>query len=247
MVMKLTVVKLIRLGLAAAVLLVAGAVAAQPQQAPRMYRIGFVSSGSPNHPAHAAFWQGLREAGYVEGRNVSIEARFAEGRQERLPELVAEVIRQKVDVLVVGSTSTALAAKQATTTIPIVFASLMDPVGTGIVASLARPGGNITGTAVGVGQGFAGKWVDLLNEAVPDVSHVAVLWNSAHLASARSVREVQTAARALRMKLNMFDAGNTTSLDKALAAIGASSPQGIVVTADPSPALGFRWTPHWGA
>jgi len=157
-----------------------------------------------------------------------------EGRNERLPELVAEVLRLKVDVLLAGSTPGALAAKRATTTVPIVFAGVTDPVGAGVVASLARPGGNITGVAVGAGGvGFAGKWVELLKEAVPGVSHVAVLSNSANPASAPFVPEIRLAARTLNMKLDVLDAGNAADLDRAFTAIGASGAQGIVVTGDP--------------
>lgn len=119
-----------------------------------MYRIGFVGTNPPIAPA---FRQGLRDAGYIEGKNVFIEARFAEGHQERLPELIAQVLRLKIDVLVCVSPSAALAAKNATTTVPVVFASVTDPVASGIVTSLARPGANITGTSIGVsGPGFGG-------------------------------------------------------------------------------------------
>jgi putative ABC transport system substrate-binding protein len=216
-----------------AVLLLAGSVAAQAQQAVKVYRIGFVSSTSPG-PQFDAFRQGLRELGYVEGQNVIVEARFAEGRSERLPELVAEVIRLKVDVIVVGAALGALAAKRATTTVPVVFAGVNDPVATGIVASLARPGGNITGVTMGIGgSGFAGKWVELLKEAVPNVSHVAVLRNSANPASAPLVREIQSAARTLNVKLDVHDAGDPTKLESAFAAIGTSGDQGIIVTPDP--------------
>jgi putative ABC transport system substrate-binding protein len=214
-------------------LLLAGSVAAQAPQAGRVYRIGFVSPTSPG-PTIEAFRQGLTEAGYIEGKDVIVETRFAEGRSERLPELVAELIRQKVDVLVVGSSLGALAAKRATATVPIVFAGIIDPVAPGIVASLARPGGNITGTTFGIGgSGFAGKWVEILKEAAPDVSHVAVLQNSASPISAPLVREMQAAARILNVKLDVHDAGDPTKLDKAFAAIGASGARGLIVTNDP--------------
>lgn len=118
--------------------------------------------------------------GYIEGENVIVEARFAEGRSERLPALVAEALRLRIDVLVAGSSLGALAAKRATKTIPVVFAGLIDPVAPGVVASLARPGDNITGVTFGIGGAdFGGRWVELLKEAIPDVSHVAVLWSSA--------------------------------------------------------------------
>ena len=196
-------------------------------------RIGFVSPISPGSTIDA-FRQGLREVGYVEGQNVIVETRFAEARLERLPELIAEVIRLKVDVLVVGSSAGALAAKRATTTVPIVFTGLIDPVDLGIVASLARPGGNITGVTFGVGgSGFAGKWVELLKQAVPSVSRIAVLWNSAGPASASLVREMEVAARTLKVKLDVLDAGNAPNLERAFAAIRASGAQAIIVTNDP--------------
>ena len=221
-------------------LLATGALLAAPltgaQQAARVYRIGYLSFSSPpvSTPAENAFRQGLRELGYVEGKNVIVEVRYAEGRTERVSGLVAELIGLKVDVLLAGSTPGALAAKKATATVPIVFAGVLEPVESGIVASLARPGGNITGAAVGIGgSGFAGKYLELLKEAVPDISHVAVLFNSAHPAAAPQVLEIEAAARKLKVKLGVLDAGNATDLDKAFSAIGASGAQGIVMAGNP--------------
>ena len=217
----------------------AGALAAPlagAQQTARVYRIGYLSFSSPpvSTPAEDAFRQGLRELGYVEGKNLMVEVRYAEGRTERVSELVAELIGLKIDVLLAGSTPGALAAKKATTTVPIVFAGVLEPVDSGIVASLARPGGNITGAAVGIGgSGFAAKWLELLKEAVPGISRVAVLWNSTHPAGAPQVREFEAAARKLKVKLDLLDAGNATDLDKAFAAIGASGAQGIVMASNP--------------
>lgn len=217
---------------ALAVLLIAEPVASHGQAGVKAYRIGFIVTTSPG-PQSEAFRQGLRELGYVEGKNVFIEMRFAEGRQERLPELVAEMLKLKVDILVVGSTRGALTAKRATTTVPVVFANVFDPVAAGIVASLARPGGNITGSAIGVGEGFGGKWVELLKEAVPSISRVAVLWHSANQSSAQAAEEIQAAARTLSVKLDMLDARNVSSPNNLLAMIGASRAQGIVVAPDP--------------
>ena len=208
--------------------LLAAPLAAEAQPAARVYRVGFVSPTSPG-PTFNAFQQRLRELGRVEGNSVVAEARFAEGRAERLPELVAEVLRSRVDVLVVGSSLGALAAKRATKTVPVVFAGLIDPVAPGIVASLARPGGNITGVTFGIGGAdFGGKWVELLKEAIPDVAHVAVLWNSASPASAPLLPGMQTAARTLNLKLDLLDAGDLTKLARRLprsppAGLGASS------------------------
>jgi putative ABC transport system substrate-binding protein len=219
---------------AAAVLLVAGSIPAQAQQAEKIYRIGFISSDSRSTVPVDAFRQGLKEAGYVEGKNFIIEARYWEGRAERAPDLVADVLRLKVDVLVVGTAQSTLAAKRATTTVPIVFASVFDPVATGIVASLARPGGNITGTTFGVGgEGFAGKWLELLREADPRISHLAVLTNLANPAAAPVVKEMQSAAKIMKVKLDLFDAGTDAKLEATLAAIDGSKAQAIVFAPDP--------------
>jgi putative ABC transport system substrate-binding protein len=170
----------------------------------------------------------------VEGQSVIVEQRFAQGRSERLPELVDELIKRKVDVLVVGSSLGALAAKRATTTVPIVFAGLIDPVAPGIVTSLARPGGNITGATFGIGgAGVAGKYVELLREAAPGTAYIAALWNSVSPHSAPLVREMQNAARALHVRLEEHDAGTATKLEAALAAIGRSGARGLIVSNDP--------------
>ena len=216
--------------LATAVLLLAVSVAGHAQQAGKTYRIGFVSFLSPG-TTFAAFREGLKELGYVEGKNVVIESRFAEGRHERLPDLVDELLRLKVDVLLAASPPAALAAKKATTTVPVVFAGVADPVGRGIVPSLARPGGNITGVVAGMGT--SGKLVELLKEAVPGMSRVALLSDPAEPLSAQVVRQIQDAARALKLKVDVLDVGNTVDLDRAFATIGASGVQGMIVTSAP--------------
>ena len=144
------------------------ALPAEAQQAGKMYRIGFVEAGAPSANQHFldAFKRGLRELGYVEGQNILIEERWAEGQNERFPTLLAELIRLKVDLVVQASTSGALAAKAATTTIPIVFVGVADPVGNGIVASMGRPGANLTGFSQGDDVGFVGKRLAFLKEAV---------------------------------------------------------------------------------
>jgi putative ABC transport system substrate-binding protein len=221
------------LATAVLVLILAGPTTADAQQASQTYRVAFLGLAS-ERPSVAAFTDGLRELGYVEGKNLSLAIRSADGRPERLPRLASELIALKPDVLVVGSTAPTLAAKRATTSIPIVFVSVIDPVGPGIVASLARPGGNISGVTGWIaGAGFAGKWVELLKEAVPHLSHVVALSNSANPQSPPQVQDVQAAALALKMKLDVVDAGNAAGLDKALAAIAASGAQGMVVTGDP--------------
>lgn len=215
----------------------AGALAATalPALAPRaggVYRIGLVLPTSPG-PRDAAFLEGLRELGYVEGQNIRIDMRFAEGRPERLPRLVEEVIRGKIDVLVVGATIGAHAAKRATSTIPIVFAGSSDPVAGGIVTNLARPGGNITGFSLAYGDGFAGKWLELLREVAPQVVHFAALWSSSNAAAAKFISELQAAARALTARLEAHHAANLSELDAALAAIGGGDVRGLIVTPSP--------------
>jgi putative tryptophan/tyrosine transport system substrate-binding protein len=212
--------------------LLAAPFAIKAQRAGRVYRIGFVSA-SPPGPRSVAFLQGLRELGYVEGQNVSIEMRFAGGRLESLPALVEEVIRLKIDVLVVGTTIGARAAKSATSTIPIVFAGSSDPVAGGIVTNLAHPEGNITGFSLAYGDGFAGKWLELLKEAAPNVSHVAGLWNSGNAAHARIVKELQVAAQILKARLDVHHAANPSELDEAFAAIGSGGARGLIVTPSP--------------
>ena len=155
----------------------AAPLAAETQQAAKVARIGYLAPDlAASTRLKEAFRQGLRDLGYVEGRNVVIEYRDAEGKVERLPALAAELVALKVDVLVTGGgTRTALAAKQATKTIPIVFASAPDPVTDGLVTSLARPGGNVTGLS-GLAAELVGKRLEQLKQAVPGVSRVAVLW-----------------------------------------------------------------------
>ncbi len=206
--------------------------ATRAQPAPRVYRIGFVSPTSRGTRSDA-FVQGLRELGYVAGHNVEIEMRFADGAPERLPALVEEVLRLKVDVLVVGATIGARAAKRATTTVPVVFAGSSDPVAGGIVANLARPEGNITGFSLAYGDGFAGKWLELLKDVDPKVSHFAALWSSSNAAAAKFVTELQAAARILNTRLDVHHASNPRELDDALAAIGAGAARGLIVTPSP--------------
>ncbi len=214
--------------LAAGGLLLSRPLAAQAQPGTKEYRIAYIST---NPPINETFLKSLRELGYVEGRNLVIEKRFAEGKRERFPEFFAEAIRLKVDVMVAISTTAALAAKNATTTVPVVFASVFDPVGAGIVPNLARPGGNITGTSTGHGgSGLEGKWVELLKEAVPSLSQVAVLAYPAEPSNVHTVTEIQKAAKALNVKVDVHGATNPTELDKAFAAIGAGRAQGLIMT-----------------
>src|SRR6185436_20124762 len=193
--------------------------AGDAQQAAKVPRIGFLTGNLAASPhVVEAFRQGLRDLGYVEGRNVVIEYRDAEGKPERLPILAAELVALKVDVIVAGGTPQALAAKQATKTIPIVFASAAsDPVTSGLVASLARPGGNVTGLT-GLGPELVGKCLEQLTQAVPAVTRVAVLWQPGALgerADRDMLKGAEVAARALRVRLQIVEARGPADFDRA--------------------------------
>ena len=187
--------------------LLAAPLAARAQPAGKVWRIGYLGYSSPALEQHliGAFRQGLRDLGYVEGQNLVIEYRSAEGKRERFPELAAELIRMKVDVIVTLATPAALAAKQATHTIPIVVAAMADPVEDGLVASLARPGGNITGSTF-LGPRLVPKRLELLKQVVPRASRVAVLWHPG-IYSERTMRdmlqETEGAARAVGVQLQL--------------------------------------------
>jgi putative tryptophan/tyrosine transport system substrate-binding protein len=200
--------------------LLAAPLAAEAQQAAKVPRIGFLSLNlAPNPHLHEAFRRGLRELGYVEGRNVVIEIRDAEGKPERLPALAAELVALKVDVIVTGGgTPAALAAKQATKTIPIVFASAPDPVTDGLVTSLARPGGNVTGSS-NLNPELVGKCLEQLKQAAPRVSRVAVLWQPGFINERTDkdmLKAADVAAQALGVRLQVVEARGPTDIDRAL-------------------------------
>jgi ABC-type uncharacterized transport system substrate-binding protein len=201
----------------------AGALAAplvaEAQQATKVARIGYLLSNPAANPhLHEAFRQGLRDLGYVEGRNLVIEYRSAEGKLERLPALAAELVALKVDVIVAGGgTPAALAAKQATKTIPIVFVPLADPVTSGLVTSLARPGGNVTGLSVLLPE-LVGKCLEQLTRAVPGVSRVAVLWQPdayPERTGKDMLKGADVAARALGVRLQFLEARGPADFDRA--------------------------------
>ena len=200
--------------------LLAPPLAAEAQQTGKVARIGFLEQGgSGSTPgsgnSHRAFRQQLRALGYVEGQNIVIEYRYAEGRAERLPDLAAELVSLKVDVIVSGGTLAPLAAKRATTTIPIVLAAAGDPVGTGLVPSLAKPGGNITGLS-NLGAELSGKRLQLFKEIVPALSRVAILWNSANLVVALAMRETEAAARTLGLEVQSLEVRGPDDFENAL-------------------------------
>jgi len=216
--------------------LVAAPLVAKAQQAGKVYRIGYLSasSGTSNPRILEAFRQGLRELGWVEGQNIVIEYRWAEGRFDRLPDLAAELVRLKVDVVVASATPAAVAAKNATGTVPIVAVSLTHPVELGLVASLARPGGNVTGVSYSVGPDIFGKDLELLKEVVPRVRRVAVLSNSDSPARPLTIRNVQDAARSLGLQLQLLEARGPEGFDGAFAAMAKERVGALLVVQDPA-------------
>jgi putative ABC transport system substrate-binding protein len=198
--------------------------------------IGVLNTGSPGPspfaPFMAAFRQGLSEAGYVEGQNVTIEYRWAEGHYDRLPALAADLVGLKVDLIMAGSPPAALAAKSATSTIPIVFRGGTDPVGNGLVASLARPGGNLTGVSF-VADELTAKRLELLCELVPGAGVIALLVNPNNESADRVIREVQQAARAKGVQLHVLKASGESEIDSAFASLVQLYAGALVVGADP--------------
>jgi putative ABC transport system substrate-binding protein len=210
-----------------------GAVAAQAQQPRKVYRMGYLASirGGPAS-TEDALRSGLRDLGYIEGQNLFIEPRSAEGKVDRLPGLAADLIRLNVDVIVVTSIQGALAAKKATQSIPIVFAVAQDPVGSGLVASLAQPGGNLTGVT-DFARELAGKRVELLKETVPRISRVALLsWKPAGPDYTAEKSEIEIAARALRIELQAVEVGRTSELENAFSAIAQRGANAFMALTD---------------
>jgi putative ABC transport system substrate-binding protein len=206
--------------------------APEAQQPTHVHRIGVLFATTPGRdPFVEAFLEGMRALGYVEGQNLVLEYRGAAGQYERFPDLAAELVRLKVDVLMVPSTSAALAAKQATSTIPIVIIGIGDPVGNGLVASLARPGGNITGLAAFPAE-FVGKQLEFLKEVLPTISRVAVLWNPASPGHALAVREAGVAAQALGVQLHLLEARGPDTFDSAFAAMTSAHAGALLVLGD---------------
>ena len=206
----------------------------EAQQAKTNPRIGYLASSSAERERLrlAAFQQGLRESGYVEGKNIFVEQRYAGGQFEKLPELAAELVRLKVDVLVVSGAPATHAAKQATSVIPLVMASVADPVGMGLVASLARPGGNITGLS-DFNTGVVAKRLEFLREVVPSVSRVAALLNPANPSNPPQLRLTQAAAATLGVTLLAFEAQRADEIDRAFAAIKTERPGALLIIGDP--------------
>ena len=216
----------------------AGALAAPlasfAQQPAKIFRIGFLGSESASSWASRveALRAGLRDLGYVEGKNIVIEFRWAEGKNDRLPDLAAQLVRLKVDVLLTHGTPPTLAAKQSTATIPIVMTGVGDAVAVGIVASLARPGGNITGTTYFAPE-LGAKRIELLKEALPRITRVAVLSNPDNSSNALFFQAMEVTAKAVKVGLQQFEARGPNVFDSAFAAMAKKRVGAVVVQEDP--------------
>jgi len=206
------------------------AVRAQQQ---RLYRIGFLGNSTAALEANLVgpFREGLRDLGYVEGRNIVIEYRWAEGKYERFPELIAELVALNVDVIVTAGTPAALAVKRSMVRIPLVMAAVGDPVGSGLVESLARPGGNFTGLTA-IAPDLEGKRLELLREVVPKVLHVSFLLNPDNALAVASERQARAAAKVLHVELQFVGVQEDSHLDQAFATIAKERPDAFIVLAD---------------
>src|SRR5919197_1136349 len=203
---------------------------AEAQQPKKVPRIGFLSSTSPSTISARveAFRQGLRELGYVEGKNIVIEYRYAEGKLDRLSKLVAELLRLKVDAILSAGPPNTRSAKQATTTIPIVMGHDDDPVGSGFVASLARPGGNITGLST-LAPEISGKQLELLKEIAPKISRVAVLGNATQPGNPQALREINLAADALGVQVQYLEIRDPKDIETAFQSASKERANGVLV------------------
>jgi putative ABC transport system substrate-binding protein len=215
--------------------LLAAPLAAEAQQAGRVYRIG-VLMNKASDPAESRQWQGLwlglRERGWIEGENILIELREAEGNSSRVPELAADLVRRKMDLIVTRGSLFTGAVKAATSSIPIVFIAHADPVGTGHVASLARPGGNITGLAI-LQTELGAKGLEILRSVVPTVTRIAVLWHPGTPSAAPGLKALEEPARRLRLDLQPVGARGPAELEGAFAAMSRARAQGVLVLATP--------------
>jgi ABC-type uncharacterized transport system substrate-binding protein len=216
--------------------LIGGAVAVWPlaarAQATKVMRIGFLRQAGPHEKQFNAFRDGLRAAGYVEGQNIVIEQRYAAGAYERLSGLATELVRLNADVIVVDGTAAAKACKDATSTIPVVFALALDPVVDGLASSFAQPGGNLTGLTMAVGYGLAGKRLELFKDITQGLSRVAVLRNPGNPTQIAYMRETERAASALGLEVRAFDAQGPTDLSEAFMAMADWPADGLVTLAD---------------
>jgi putative ABC transport system substrate-binding protein len=203
------------------------------QQSGKIPRIGFLgnSTAALEENLVGPFREGLRDLGYFEGKNILVEYRWAEGKYERFPALIGELVAQKVDIIVTAGTPASLAVKKAAPSIPLVMIAVGDPIGTGLIASLAQPGGNITGLS-SMAVDLEGKRLELLREVIPKLSHVAVFWNPASPFQVNSEKEVQAAARAFKMKVLSLGVQAPEQFDNAFATIRKERPRALLILAD---------------
>jgi putative ABC transport system substrate-binding protein len=218
--------------------MLAAPIAAEAQQAARIPRIGVLHPGAPATSSHfaTAFSQGLRDHGYLEGQNIVVERRFAEAKAERIPDIAGELVRLKVDVIVTSTDVGIAAVKQQTQIIPIVMANSTDPVGIGFVASLARPGGNVTGLS-SVSPELSAKRLELLKEAVPRLSRLAIVWNPDVRGAVLEYKETESAARSLHLQLQSVEVNRPDGFDRAFSALTTRRAEALIVASSP---LAFR-------
>ena len=214
--------------------LLAAPLAVKAQPPSKTFRIGYLEFGSaaPGTPHVEAFREGLRHLGWVEGQNIAIEVRDAEGKQDRLPELAIGLVNLKVDLIFASATPAALAAKQATTTIPIVIGFVADPVGSGLVPRLAHPRGNITGWTHLAGLELNAKRLDILKEAIPEATHIAALWNPANPIHGPSLKVIEAAARRLKVQLHPTGVQDPDQLEGAFSTMAQERVQALTVPPD---------------
>jgi putative ABC transport system substrate-binding protein len=217
----------------AAVLFCVAPLATGAQPAAKVYRIGFLGNSTATLEANLVgpFREGLRELGYLEGQNIVIEYRWAEGKYERAPALLAELVARNVEVIVTAGTPTSLAAQKATTSIPVVVVAVGDPVATGLVASLARPGGNITGLT-STAEETEGKRLELLREVIPRLSHIAALWNPENPVLLPQLKQMRDSAQVLGMKVQVLEVRTPGGLEETFQAILRKRPGALLVMGD---------------
>jgi putative ABC transport system substrate-binding protein len=227
--------RITRFGVILALLLIATPLVGGAQQAGKVYRLGFLggvrSDTSGGERLWGALLEGLREFGYVEGENIVVERRYTEGKEDRLPALAADLVRLKVDVIVAGATQPVHAAVRATTTIPIVMPNHSDPVGSGLVASLARPGGNVTGLSI-INPELTAKRLELLKDALPGIGRVAVLSNPTHQAHPSMLSEVDVAARGLGLQILRLQARSADDYERAFSVMARERAEAVLVLGD---------------
>jgi len=222
------------LNMAVSALLFALCVTAEAQQGKNLMRIGVLSAGVPNSARvnRMVFWQSMHDLGYIEGANITVEYRYAEGNSEKMPQLAAELVRLKPDIIVANTTSGALAAKRATTSIPIVMTNAGDPVGSGLVASLAHPGGNITGLSM-LNTELGGKRIELLREIVPSLSRVYVLWNGSNDGNLLIKKYSEKAAYGFKIDIRSLDVRSRGDLERVMPAISDGPKNALSVVEEP--------------